>query len=61
MKTFLKSSEESFLFMRIATKIGRKNSKPFDKFLVLIMRKYASVIHAVNFTEVPRVSDYERI
>jgi len=25
MKTFLKSSEEFFLFMRIATKIGRKN------------------------------------
>jgi len=60
MKTFLKSSEEFFLFMRIATKIGRKYSEPFDKFVVLIMTKYATAIHVVNCTKVPWVSDYER-
>jgi hypothetical protein len=47
--------------MRIATAIGRKNSGTFDKFVVLIIMKCASVIHVVNFTKVPLLSDYERI
>lgn len=62
MKTFLKFLEEFFpFFMRIAIEIGRRNSGPCDKSVVLIMMKYASAIHGVNFTEVPWMSDCERL
>jgi hypothetical protein len=47
--------------MRIIIEIGRRNSGPYDKYVLLIMMKYDSAIHGVNFTEVPWMSDYERL